>query len=129
MEFFKVQAGIHTDHRRRIFDIVLPEMEIPFSVRQVKIVDVYSAGMVVGNHYHTKESGRQELFGIVSGEFTLRLRYGRDAEITERIMKPGDACLIRPEVSHAFRADQPGQIIGLSNLAYDSAHDVPDQLF
>lgn len=127
--FFHAEPGLHTDKRRRILDAVLSDdLDLPFAVRQIKIVEVLEAGMVVGNHYHTEESGRYECFVVLS-PFTIRFRESPGEEVQERLMAPGDGCLIPPTVSHAFRAEAPGHILGLANLKYDSKHDIPDILF
>lgn len=127
--FFKGEAGFHEDSRRRIFDGVLPaNTSLPFQVRQIKIVDVVSAGMVVGNHYHNAASGRWECF-IVTKPFTMRFRVTPSGEVQERTLLAGDGCIIPPLNSHSFLAAEPGQLIGLSNLPYDSSHDIVDKLF
>ena len=57
--FFKADISTHEDNRRRIFGIVLPA-EINFAARGVKTINFSRSGVVVGNHYHTIESGRIE---------------------------------------------------------------------
>lgn len=137
--FFSSATGGHTDHRRKITDLLLPEgMKIPFDMRQIKIVEMTDEAvrtqLAVGNHFHTEESGRSELF-IVDGPqdvpvFLLRYREERDGEVKEMHMRKGDSCLFPPGVSHAFIGLVAGATLyGLSNTPYDKAHDTPDQLF
>lgn len=137
MQRFTIEVGRHNDARREITDFVLPkDLVLPFPIRQVKIVSMHAEaaqyGLVVGNHYHPAGTGRYEFF-IATGpdgdlfEARYRIRPEKNSEFT---MRRGDACLIPPELSHAFKPLQAGAtLIGLSNLAYDSAHDVSDVLF
>lgn len=131
--FRKVEVPLpHEDMRRIITDCVLLE-DIPFVVRQIKILDFKMRGAVVGNHYHTLASGRQEFFIAVGPPnvtlFTYRWRMDQ-SEVWEREMKSGDACHIMPQCSHAFRVlYSHAKLWGLANQAYDAAHDVPDNLY
>jgi len=124
------------DERREIDDFTFAN-KIPIDVRQVKVITMsgkaVTEGTPVGNHYHTVESGRWELFLVIGkGEeplFKLRTR-DPSGEIEEREMKPGDFCIIPPGRSHSFVGLKSGaQMIGVSNQAYDSEHDVEDKLF
>ncbi len=135
---FKAIVGHHHDHRRAIDDFVVPmDVEIPFTVRQVKDVamtdEAVQGRLVVGNHFHTPESNRRELFVATGPEKTalFRARF-REAggEIQEFTLYRGDSCIVLPTVSHAFIPLCSGVVLrGLSNLPYDAAHDVPDKLF
>ena len=58
---FKGKVQEHTDERRSIKDIALPHLP-GFSIRQVKRMDFEKKGIVVGNHFHTRESGRIEVY-------------------------------------------------------------------
>ena len=138
MMFHRVEVPVpHEDLRRIITDCVLPG-DIPFAVRQIKIIDFKTRGVVVGNHYHTVESGRREFFIVIGPPnvvlFTYRFRYrfraSQDEKVLEQQMIAGDACLISPPCSHAFRVEHSqAKLWGLANQAYDAAHDVPDKLF
>ena len=134
---FKCEAGGHTDHRRQISDIVLPpNLRIPFTVRQIKIVamkeEAVRNGLAAGNHYHTVKSNRHELF-IAAGpadKVLFRARVRVNELLQDFELRNGDGCLILPTVSHAFIPDADGAVLyGLSNLPYDETHDVPDKLF
>lgn len=133
MMFHKVEVPPpHEDMRRIITDCVLFD-DIPFNVRQIKIIDFKTRGVVVGDHYHTVESGRREFFIVIGPPnvalFTFRFRMSR-GEVKEYQMVAGDACLVSPPCSHSFRVEHSqAKLWGLSNQAYDAAHDVPDKLF
>lgn len=139
IRFLKVSVSGHEDVRRVITDIVLPEdLEIPFRVLQVKVVDLSASAITaripVGNHYHTCESGRYEFFvavgkaGVLLFSFRYRNRLG--GEILEQEMAAGDACLVPPEHPHSFVGLTAGaKLWGFANMAYDAAHDIPDKLF
>lgn len=130
-----VVLGGHEDERRTISDIVLPELS--FSIVQIKIVKFKAAGvgyLVAGNHYHTQASNRHEFF-VVDGpvidgnppliECAYRNAVGETVVCVD--MHRGDACLVPPECSHAFRALREGAFLwGFSNIPYDPAHDVRD---
>ncbi|OGL88760.1 hypothetical protein A3H75_00425 [Candidatus Uhrbacteria bacterium RIFCSPLOWO2_02_FULL_51_9] len=131
--FYRVEVPPpHEDARRIITDCVLGH-EVPFGIRQIKIIDFKASGMVVGNHYHTVKSGREEFFIAIGPPdvvlFTYRWRVSQE-EVQERKMRAGDACHIVPPCSHSFRVEHPqAKLWGLANMAYDAAHDVPDKLF
>lgn len=134
--FSKVEVFQHTDPRRIIDDTTFPEA-ISFPVRQIKTItfsdDAIRDGRAVGNHLHTKESGRWELFVALgdTDESLFRFRFRKPGgKVQERIMQAGDTCVIPPEHSHSFVPLRTGAtILGISNQPYDSAHDVPDKLF
>jgi len=139
VEFSRVEVFVHVDIRRVIKDFTLPkDLEIPFRVKQIKIVELskeaISQGLALGNHFHTVESGRWELF-IVDGPesdnlFKLRYRKAGQVEIREKDMKRGETCLVPPGHTHSFKGLQEGAVlVGFSNLSYDASHDVPDKLF
>lgn len=146
---FRGKAAGHIDNRREIRDTTLEmPVTLPFPIRQVKLINFSVQAviqmLVVGNHYHTEESERYEFYVIYSKESQgssglnglsepaciFRFRKAGERELQEIRMKAGDACLIPPGNSHAFMPIRAGvQIFGLSNLEYDSAHDVKDKLF
>lgn len=138
IEFFKTEVFEVADNRRVIDDITLPEeLELPFKIGQLKTVELSDEaiiqGLAVGNHYHTEESGRWELYVVVGPEgvplFKVRFRE-LGQEIQEREMMAGDACIIPPTYSHAFIGLEPGvKLWGISNLRYNPNHDVSDKLF
>ncbi len=135
--FCRVTCGGNVDNRRAISDIVMPD-GVPFPIIQIKTVtltkEAVELRLAVGNHYHTKESGREEFFVVVGPKdvplVTIRYRDEPKGEMKDRYMFLGEACYIPPECSHAFVAMNPGVVLwGFSNLPYDSLHDVPDKLF
>lgn len=136
--FLKVETFKHVDIRRVITDITLPGDDvIPFSVVQIKTVDFSDKAvqdcMAVGNHFHTVESNRWELFVAVGSQdtplFKFRYREAGDGRIREVEMKAGDACIIPPGFSHAFVGLASGDLLlGISNMKYDLAHDTFDKL-
>lgn len=132
-----------TDKRRTIDEVILGrEFEIPFAVKQIKIIrltkEAVDQGLAVGNHYHTIESGREELFIVWGGKsakkhapiFKFKYReFGRE-EIQDVELMSGDACYVPPGWSHSFLPLKAGlEIWGFSNMEYDSKHDLPDKLF
>ena len=134
MMFHKVEMPApHEDMAKIINSCVLPG-DIPFAVRQIEIIDFKTRGVVVGNHYHTVKSGQREFFIVVGPPnvilFTYRFRAVRDKKMEEITLMAGDACLISPPCSHAFRTQHSqAKLWRLSNMADDAAHDVPDELF
>ena len=137
VKLFRVSLFSPSDPRRTIYDVTFPQ-EVPFAVVQIKDV-VFTDKAVeeawgVGNHYHSPESNRWELFVALGDSgvplFRFRYRQAGEKEFQETEMKAGDACLIPPGNSHAFVALLSGATLrGISNLAYNAAHDVPDKLF
>lgn len=131
-----------SDNRRTIQEAVLGEgFILPFPAKHFKIItltqEAVDQKLAVGNHYHTKESGRQEFFVILGGKsgekhepaFEFRYR-GSGGMVQETELMTGDACYVSVGWSHAFLALKPGlQILGIANQEYNSAHDVPDKLF
>lgn len=137
-QFFRLQDSRHVDGRRSIVDFTFPTgVEIPFIVKQVKIIslsqEAVDNALSIGNHFHTGSSNRIEFFIAVGKEgvplFRVRTRE-QGGEVIEQEMRNGDACLILPETTHSFLPLVAGaQLWGISNLAYDSKHDVVDRLF
>lgn len=137
IKFFKIKPFINTDERRKIEDITLPEsVSIPFKIRQIKLITISDKAvkekMVLGNHYHT--SNRWEFFMVI-GEldvflFKLKFRNSPEDEIQEKELKANDAILVPPGCTHSFLPFRSGvKLLGISNLAYDSDHDVNDKIF
>ena len=143
---FRGKAAGHIDNRREIKDTSLEEaVELPFKLVQIKLINLFAEAVIqrlaVGNHYHTEESGRYEFYvvycegsqepsGLLEPACLFRFRKAGEGELQEIRMMAGDACLIPPGNSHAFLPLRAGvQILGLSNLKYDSGHDVTDKLF
>jgi len=97
--------------------------------------EAVDAKLAVGNHYHTLQSNRHELFVAAGPEgvalFCMRFALPADVyTLGEAWLRNGDACLILPGAAHAFIAITEGAtLVGLSNLAYNSADDVPCKLF
>ena len=116
-------------HCGRIFGIVLPA-EINFAARGVKTINFSRSGVVVGNHYHTIESGRIEVYiGIgAPGVELFNFAYRDGGEIKERIIFNGDSCFIPPGCTHSFKVlSENASLWGFSNLeGYDPAHDEKD---
>ena len=135
----KVQVFFHSDKRRTIRDVTLPEgMGFPFIVRQFKTITLSNTavkqGLAIGNHYHTMESHRWEFYVVVGEEdfplFRFRFRGAGEKDFHEQEMTAGDACIIPPMHSHAFLALRPGvQLFGFSDCPYRSEDDVLDKLF
>lgn len=134
--FYTVERGGHLDLRRRIQDMILPD--VPFPIHQVKVLyltaEAVRLALAVGNHFHIPESGRWELFVVVSEEAgdVMRFRYrnSRGGAIEERVLATGEACLIPPGCSHAFVPLVPGvELWGFAPMAYNADHDVADKLF
>lgn len=139
IQFFKVGVSGHEDARRAITDIVLPEdLEIPFRILQVNIMEpskeAISKRLPVGNHYHTRESGRIEFFVALGPAgmplFYMCYRNFVGEEILARQLFSGDACLVPPEHSHVFVGLADGaRLLVLANMAYNDAHNISDKLF
>lgn len=138
IQMFSVKTEVNSDSRRSLSEIVfLDQFPLMFPVGQVKVItftdDAVRYRQTVGNHYHTIESGRHEVFVAVgpANVELIRFRYrdGTAGPVKEVMMKNGDACLIPPGHSHAFTPLAPEVALwGLSNIPYDSAHDVKDVL-
>lgn len=135
-------ADCLSDNRRTIQEAVLEGgFKLPFTVKHFKILtlsqEAIDRGLAVGNHYHDNKSGRHEFFVILGGRSekkhspVCKFRYrepGGAVQETELMM--GDACFVPVGWSHAFLPLKSGlQILGISNTAYSSKDDVPDQLF
>ena len=103
-------------------------LKVPLSVAQFKFVELKEAGVVVGNHYHTLQSGRIEIF-IVKGANVIFRHREPGQKIEEMELAENDGVIIFPGTTHSFLATGAGMLIGLSNTIYDSAHDVTDKLF
>lgn len=135
-------ADCVSDNRRVIQEAVLSRgFIIPFPVMQFKIMsfsrESVKQGLQVGNHYHKKESGREEFFVVLGGksglkyEPAIRFRYREsDGAIQEKELSVGDACYVPVGCSHAFMPLKPGlKLLGLCNMAYNKTNDTPDELF
>lgn len=138
VQLFEAEIHLHSDRRRDIVDVTFPaSLDIPFAVRQSRIVtfsaDAARQRLVVGNHYHPGDSGRWELF-VVVGTPALPLIEARTRErggdIVKYTLEAGTAMLIPPTITHGFVAlADDVKLWGLSNLPYDRAHGVVDDLF
>ena len=131
--FINVGVFFNADERRELDDITFPG-PLPFLVIQTKRLsfsaDSVKEGKPVGNHWHSKESGRIEFFVAVGGEgdlFRFAWKESGSGEVKETIMKCGEACLIPVGASHAFVPLQDGcQIWGWSNKKHEQKNDKPD---
>lgn len=138
------EVGGHEDQRRKITDVVIRFPEAFASavaqtgLLQTKTVAMTSEavknGLVVGNHYHTPESNRHELFVATGpeGELLFKFAYvsgAADATAEEIVMARGDACYVPPGITHAFVPLVDGaELVGYSNQAYCAEHDVPHKI-
>ncbi len=134
--FFKVSVFVAPDPRGDIIDITFPENEmLPFDMRQNKIVPL-STELPRGEHFHKPETGRIEVFVVVSktrDKSVVKARFrnlSSSGRISEIKMKTGDAVFIPPGISHSFLALEEGvSLFGYSNIPYNKAHDTIDKLF
>lgn len=141
--FFKINSGKHSDERREITEVLLPEkisqtlLKESKSEIQCKILVFAEAGIrariSVGNHYHTIQSNRHEFFVAVGDSkvvlFDFYYRRNHKGRIYKRKMYAGDGIFIPPNHSHTFVPRRKGaKIFGFANQAYNSDHDVVDKL-
>lgn len=135
-------ANSVADERRTLNDAALGKsFDFPFAAKQFKVLTMSQQAvdrkLAVGNHYHPKESGREEFLVVLggkSGEKSLpacRLRYRElGGAVNETELMFGDACYVPAGWSHAFLPLRPGlQILGVSNKEFREEDDVPDKLF
>lgn len=135
-------ADCVSDNRRVIQEAVLGgEFNLPFPAKHFKIItlsqEAVDRALAVGNHYHDKESGRDEFFVILGGRSgekhapAFKFRYREpDGSVQETELMVGDACYVPVGWSHAFLPLKSGlQILGISNTAYFKENDIPDKLF
>ena len=131
IKLFRAVINGHLDQRRTITDAVLPS-KTPFVVRQIKQI-VFTQQAVdrqtpIGNHFHTLESKRYEFFVVMAGKCRFIYRNPKN-DPQEVIMNKGDACLIPPGCTHTFIAlENDATLWGLSNMAYEDEHSIPDKL-
>lgn len=130
--FFKSEISEHKDERRNIFDVVLPK-EMDFPIVQIKRIEFPRKDIIIGNHKHTKESGRIEVYIAVGPEKQELFKFfyrDENNEIKEKILFNGEACVIPPERTHTFIVlAKNSELWGLSNLrVYDPKGDVKDIL-
>jgi hypothetical protein len=148
-----LETGGNTDARRVITDVVIPFNQGPMMpflmsvgrsgrIQEKSVVftdEAVAQKMVAGNHYHTPESDRHEVFVAMGeskdneGKGLILMRYslpGEGSHIGDFLMRQGDLVLIEPGVSHAFMPLVKGALLkGFSNLPYKAEHDVKHVLF
>ncbi|MDO8424401.1 MAG: hypothetical protein Q7S70_00495 [bacterium] len=140
VKIYRGKPGWHIDKRRIIIDTVFREgMVLPFPIKQVKVIDFSREGvdqaMAVGNHYHSKESGRQEFFTVLGAPesslcLSFRWRKAGQEKIEEKGLMNGDGVYVPPGYSHAFVPLMSGvKLLGLSNLPFRDEDDIADKLF
>jgi hypothetical protein len=135
----------HRDPRRVIMDAEFSEgFSLPYAIKQVKTI-VFTAeaaekGMVIGNHYHPEQSGRQEFF-ILIGELSVEEKKipqpaaifrcrAKGGAIKQTILNVGDCCVVPVDWSHSFKPLRVGvSLIGITNKGYSDDDSVKDVLF
>lgn len=129
--FFKLEK-CSADERRDIYEMVFEDGATErIEIVQIKILELKAkaveSGMAVGNHSHTPESGRDEMFVAIGPK-------DRDQGLFKFAEEPGnytvlvayDGVFIPCGTTHAFVPICEGAIlIGISNRPHKAEYDIP----
>jgi hypothetical protein len=137
IKFYKVKNTSETTAIRVLSDFYLPKnIKLPFDARLFRLIQPTDLSiknkLVLGNHYHPKESKRWEFF-VIFGKPKVNLfkfRYKVSGKIKEKYLTDGDAILMPQDISHAFLPMVKGAtLFELSNIPYERSQSVIDKLF
>lgn len=80
------------------------------------------AGHCLSLQYHER---KDETLYVLSGE--VRLEFGRNGELRQVLLKPGEAFRIEPGVRHRMSADTPSEIVEVSSPELDDVVRLEDR--
>lgn len=127
--FFKL-SKCSDDGRRTIYEMVFEDGEKErIETVQIKIIALKSEAvkseMAVGNHFHTPESGRDEIFVAIGPDDGQALLKFAAEPNNYTHLRAFDGVFVSCGEPHAFVPLREGVVLfGISNTKYDSVHDV-----
>ncbi|MFA7654236.1 MAG: hypothetical protein WCX97_04315 [Candidatus Magasanikbacteria bacterium] len=114
------------DARRKIAELILMS---PFETATISIIEAKGAGEILGNHFHTPESQRTEIFLVIGNknEEIFRFSFRNQYQTKEVVLKGGEILIVHPGTTHAFKALRPGAtLLVVANKEYNPKDDIKD---